>query len=407
MNEHAEETRSLDNAGGEAVVYRTPPLFMWGAVATVSVLLLLLLVSWSSRQWSRGGGGGASVNDADAAITKTEAEQALALEQEQRSMAAARRNQVLGLARDAEAMLSALENELSRWDKHIAPLWTKKGCPIAADAVFFEQFASLWTRVPKNRPDVLGLRENVAGLSKLSRGAEESNTAYNPSDQVMEELQRVESKAAAAVRSWRRLRTDIESLLRAATASGKHTVLSIREAIEQKKAKEAAEAAAKAKAERDKEKRAHLERIAEAEAEAERARQAAALARKKREAEEEKRKAEREALLADARRAKSDGRFSAFLANGSIPFGWHGSTQAYEQVVPPGPASLRVLKRLGVFSSIKAFAEARSDTSLGRHNDRPTTPMPSSTAEWTQCRKDWETFKKLAPVFLELGFLRP
>lgn len=392
-------------------VYRTPPHFKWGAVAAIVVLLMLLLMTWFSHQWAGKESAPQSpmmaASKADAAVQQAEVEQALAAEQERRTLAEARRGRVLQLAKDAHNAINNLAAEFERWDKNVAPLRNKRACPLAADAMYFMPFDDLLKRAPQSREDLAEARGRIGALTKPSMEANEKGTFYSPSDEVMGELRAETGALRKALRAWREVRTAVESLLHAARASGKTTALSVAEAVQNRKTEQVERRAAAKKAEIEREERAHRERLARLEAERRRAEQEAEIAQKQREVRERNERAERDALVARARAVKTDGRFDTFLARGEVRFATHRDMQYQGKLRPPGPVSYKRLVKYGVLNNFKVFAEARTNRGIGRHNDRPTRPYPTSDAGWKQWREDFELFRKLAPVLRDLGHLRP
>jgi hypothetical protein len=316
-------------------------------------------------------------------------------------------------------LIDALDEELSTWGQQVEPLLANDtGKLIAADRDCVKAFTTIYNDERITRDDAVACRARVAPILQHAEDAlDDPGSLYQPDAEVRRQLDTVKGEVSTALASYREARQMIEGLIADARQAGSPASISLREAIARVNEGYVSERIRVLSAARDEEERrtttelealqrqkdgeireAQKKRLAaQSDAAREDIETEAFLTAKQSEEKNVRRLAESDAVQAD---------YAAFLADGRTMFGDHGSTAA-SRLQRPGPASFKMLAHLGVFADVEAFAQARSKGGLGRHNDRPTKPMPQTQEQWAACEKDFELFKKLAPVWLDMGKLQP
>lgn len=79
-----------------------------------------------------------------------------------------------------------------------------------------------------------------------------------------------------------------------------------------------------------------------------------------------------------------------------------------ERHATPRPVSYGALRRSGIATDYNKFLQAMTGSGLYRHNDRrPFYPIPMTDTERDQMGELFDEFDELAPVWVQMGILRP
>lgn len=338
-------------------------------------------------------------------------------------------------ARRAEAARKRLDSateEIRKWSSLTEELpGNEAGRRIAGSVSHVEQFLALCEKPRLDPERIEGLREALdlhVETAESYLGQSENVTV--PDDALAGDLDRQSNEVEALATEYRRDRRALEALV-SATASLPPAERTLEQATLETVAEEAdryrselasAKAAATEEAQR-KIREAEQEAIrlkAEAEAEqvsrigaetAKRLREETELHVRQMLAEAERRKRDEEAsrLRKFAEDPNVQRKYAAFLDKGYIQFSFAPGFIEHRSERPL-PASLNDLIGKGWLKDAETFSRAisrRPNTEYRAFNDRPTLPYPRSDAEWKELERLLEDFKTLAPVWVEMGLLRP
>ncbi len=363
----------------------------------------------------------AGASTAAAAITN---EQAVATARrfadEARARSRARLQQLQHTADDLLALTRTFERKHDAWSALSSALLTdERGQRLATDADVVQDYRSL-TRIARPARNLAEhVRERVETLMQPVRAALTANdSAYIPSEGLVELLERERQSVTAAIDSYSRAQEHLEGLLAALVhQTGTETLSAVIERVVAAEARAQAGAVAAARIEAVQETRKNLAQaegakvrgVGQSEVERIQAEEDAEQARIDGESLRIRQQGERERLLKLAKDADIQARFAPFLASGRrYPARYEGSVRWLERKpsgrTAPRPVSLRELKTGGVLDDFDCFiaAATSSKSKTSAQNDRPHWPMPAAPTEWQSLRRDFELFQQLLPVWVEL-----
>ncbi len=347
-------------------------------------------------------------------------------EQQRRALAEAQTRFVLDKGEDTLRTIEDLAQELESWQQSVLPLLhNDDGRRIAADTEHTKQVAAL---LELERPDAESLDRQRARISTLLapfRDALQGKALpTTPDERVFAQLQSESEPARrhlAVLRDRRKAVVAIVAEMRDASAEPASMTLGQKiTEVEQDDTRRWMRELAQA---RESVKKQNRRRLAELEVqklaefgEAERKRREAELEaqRKTEEAKAEiaREKAERERLITLAKSPEIQARYQVFLAKGHYSF---ERDKVFNTTT--FPASYNSLKHRWVFSRLDCFAGAATGNrtrlpsqavALFSYNDRPLWPKyPKSDAEWQVFTDRFREFRQLAPIWREMGLLRP
>ncbi|MBX3394329.1 MAG: hypothetical protein KF841_03075 [Phycisphaerae bacterium] len=336
------------------------------------------------------------------------------MDRERRSMNRVKLQAAALELKEAQAALAGLKQQLEAWDTEVLALMNNdEGRRLAADDGLVEKFAAsfrkedLWT--------VAQLEAAEARLKLLMIPVEEAtkeNTGdYAPSADWSAQVEREQQALTTAAKAYMDLRQVIITTLRSAPqAPAQITLQEALDRLDSRLAQERAEVIETAVRDEHQRKTEEL-----AKAEAERARTAA---------EQQVAQVESARLRALAQDAAVQAKYQPFLAKGRFLIN-HPDILGFssKHLFIDGPAELpsyNDLVRCGATRDLKTFiaigigkSKFYGPYTKGRRyferNDRPlwTTAYPQTDAQWAEYRKLFEEFQQLAPVWRDMGLLRP
>lgn len=335
-------------------------------------------------------------------------------------------------AEEARAPLPAVASDLKAFTALVRDLpRNDAGRRIAADPGRIDEFLALTERP---LPDSKRLESLNAALDLHVETAKtylgQTESVIGPDAALEDELARKVREAESLEKELRRNRLALESLV-TLTAEQPPAKATLEQAIKARKTEIADHyreelTAARAKAREDSERRireaeeralqlqtdAEVARIAKLGAQtAERIHQETELKAAEMAAADAKRKQDEEAarLKRLAQDPAIQRQYSAFLTPGRLQFNSspNGLLRTIDQSLP---ASFGQLSENQWLENVENFARglsAQPNPNYNTFNDRPTLPYPKTQAEWQQMEQRLAQFKELAPVWIELGVLRP
>lgn len=387
---------------------------LFGFSVFLSVIVGLLIfrsVMRSDGQSLANSGKPPAVTDAaaaDAAIVQS-------IDRERRSLNRVKLQAAQVKVGTVQATLKELKAERAAFDEQVrALLADERGRRIAASEEHLQQFVALqrqkelWTQA-----QIEGAEARLQTLNQPIEDAAKADTGdYAPSTDWSSHLDREQLALSAALTAYRETRQSVEVVIR--DSAGPPGDSTLADAIT-----ELDEALARQRAERvqlalEEEQHQKTEQLVAAEAES-----------RKKQSEQEVAEVE----LATLRRLAEDptvqAKYQPFLAKGRFRFD-HGNIPAKNQNYylyidgPSTPPSYNVLVNIGVTRDLKTFAAAGVGkqgfrgplTKSARYfhkNDRPlwTTPYPSTDAQWEYYRVLFKEFRQLAPIWRDMGVLKP
>ncbi|MFO0887928.1 MAG: hypothetical protein U0790_02155 [Isosphaeraceae bacterium] len=256
------------------------------------------------------------------------------------------------------------------------------------------------------------LRSAAAGLLKAIEGSlADPNDATLPQAPLRSEVETVDSNAREATDLYRAGREQLDSILNEAKASGAKGTLSLRDAVARRHNEETRRETERVEEARRKAREAAEAQLAAAEAEKTRLLAAKELETKKAQLKSalEQKEQERKRQLAESPAIQA--RFAPFLAKGR----WLFDRDAYSRI--SAPASYSILVKQGYLHDFEAFARGmagwtnfKSDYTISAYyftdlTDRPRHKMPQTEAEWVEMKELFDTFRELAPLWVEMGLL--
>lgn len=345
-------------------------------------------------------------------------------EQERAGIAKGKRVAILTEGNAVLQDIDALQAAIERWENQMKAILTSaEGQALAGNPVSVEDFIHLQEakRYPLSQAE--GLRSQVQSmLSPLQTAGEGS--LYIPTDALVVEIQSAGEKVKGALAEYDRLQAKWRVLLqrvRGIQVSANAPTLAM--AIDQVKDEQAQRELDAQQIARNKTNDEYQKQIAEEEArkqaelkkkeierlkqEQENIRQQAALASQD---------AEHQRLLKEASNPVLARKYAPFLAKTNVILTYRRSlswptSDVWKKVAEPSPLSYAMISNYTWYDhrpghdqdGEKNFMNIASNP----HNDRPHWAYPSSGAEWAEAKKRYEEFEKYAPLWIELGLLKP
>lgn len=410
----------------------------------IKASFLIMIVASATVLQSCGKGGWEDPED-----IKQEEERKLKSEQELQkiNMARADREHELALTRsrlqkirsEAEGVLNLIdeiEKEIDVWEKSISPLLTNnEGRALAAKPEFVTVFMSAYDNFNKiNAHTTQDVRTRIDEILLPIRENIEKEEAYLSDENDKEFNNIIEREKEYAKTSFDQLKKDrkmIEVMVRDAKKDYSGDSITLNDAIEaenqrlsltraerlRKVLEETREEATKqieaaaiekeqaiAKAELKKleeEKRAELARR-EAETERFKALKKEEVSTMQKDTVLQKQKLEKERLMSLASDETVQAKYRPFLAKGNQYLGSARGAFNLKKNVLPFPMSYSELIKYGALNDLNNFV----NIACSKQNDRPSWPYPKTEADWEKYKELFKEFKELAPIWLEMGFLR-
>lgn len=340
----------------------------------------------------------------------------VAIEQERQALAKAKLTTLTHEANQAKKALSGIDEELGLWSQRVqAALTSDAGRAVSGDPAAVERFQTVYS-LP--RPDSADTQARRAAVSALVEGPERalsSGVLYIPDDASLVEIQRQRAWSETKLAELRRNREVAEGILKDAAAAGLRGNMTLGEAMANRQNKKAEERAAVLASEEEnaRQEAAQLETQARAAQIREFGKDSAAGVHTETKEKVSDSRAdryldttvgERERLMKLAKDPAIQAKFQPFLAKGRANIG-NGFKQNYAF---PKPAQFQLLQHGGALDNYEKFALAGcGELNMFGHNDRPRWARPTNDAELEEMRRRFELFKKLAPIWIELGLLQP
>lgn len=403
----------------------TRPWYLkWPVIAAAIILvpfILIRLTQWQAAAPPPGQQSGSAVQTGDpqadrelrAAQAEAERQQHIAdaKKQEDRARVRAKLLAVSAKADEATRAVSDLTSELDAWQTEVDPLLENDiGRRIAANAEATGTFATVHRAPRPLKADADSYQSQIAALVQPVKTAlDQQNFDYLPGDGLAKDLDAIKSEAAAKASKLRDARKQVQALARDAQASPPASVplrqamidLDTRHAQERNQAIQQAEETARKAADA---------KLAELRAQA-----------AKDEAASQERKLKVEMLRKTAEDPTIQQRYQVFLAKGRYLFNRQdGPDPAFTDI--PAPASLRRLREVGVLDNEFVFwatatgakhyqhpAQKYGYKGQGASNDRPVTwrGFPTTEEEHKLAKDRFNEFLQLAPIWVEMGLLKP
>ena len=303
--------------------------------------------------------------------------------------------------------IDALAREVSLWKQKVEPLIVNgTGRRIAANRQYTLAFAQLWEQKRATPDDVQSYRDRLNTIvSHLEKALSSPLGRAEPTDPLRDKLAAIRKEVDLDVTEYAVARKTVDAMV-AAVKGGAPADCPLGEAMEHADENFLAERLRELADEREKSERQTTRELLEVQ----RRKNAEIREAKKKQTEailEAERKqietqtvmqiaaAERERLFALAQTEATQAKFAPFLARGSF----------YTERNEPGPMSAGVIVSAGVPANFDRFV----DYATTSQNDRPRWSQPSGPDDprWQQYREDWELFKELMPIWMELRMLNP
>ncbi len=303
--------------------------------------------------------------------------------------------------------IDALAREVSLWKQKVEPLIVDStGRRIAANRQYTLAFAQLWEQKRATPDDVRSYRDRLNTIvSHLERALSSPQGRAEPTDPLRDKLTAIRKEVDLDVKAYAVARKTVDAMV-AAVKGGAAADCQLGEALERADEDFLAERLRELADEREKSERQTTQELLEVQ----RRKDAEVREAKKKQAEailEAERKgietqttiqvatAERERLHALARDDAIQAKFAPFLARGSF----------YTERNEPGPMSAGIIASTGVLKDFDRFVDYATTV----QNDRPKWSQPSGPDDprWQRYRDDWELFKDLVPIWIELHMLNP
>lgn len=337
------------------------------------------------------------------------------LDRERRSLNRIKLQAATSNVQEVQAQLNGLKHELSVWDSEVRSLLTSEsGRRLAADQALVEQFTAsfrkegLWTAA-----QIEGAEARLKLLlDPVEQAVKEDSGDYAPSSDWSAQVDRELQTLAAAAKAYQDTRRTILAVLRDAPhAPAEITLQDAMSQMDERLARERAVAIETAVREEHRRKTEDLTK-----AETERVRTAA---------DQEVAQVEAARLRALAEDPAVQAKYQPFLSKGRFRFNHAKNLPANPDYYlyidgPTEPPSYNALVTIGVTRDLKTFVGAgvgykyfrgpHTDGARYFHrNDRPlwTTGYPKTDAQWAEYQKLFEDFQQLAPVWRDMGLLKP
>lgn len=380
-----------------------------GKLAAIAVVVLLIVVlAIFFRPGAASGPGAASLDPIVA-----QAQVLDAVERQRSTLAEASLLTLRGEGREVLRIIDRVSQQRASWDQNVRSLLQNdEGRRIAADP---DRVARFITLLHATLPDPQAIADQRERVSKLLAPIEEALAGglakFSPDDGFQRQLVRERQAAQAQERDL----ANHEGMLAALTAEAAQAVAApsgdvLRAKVDQfEHEKSAAQL---------RELQQALDKVAE-----ESATRIAALRvqQAREEAASQERKLETEMLRKKAEDPTLQQRYQVFLAKGRYLFSRQdGPSPQYADI--PAPASLRRLREVGVLDNEFVFwatatggrhfqhpAQKHGYRGQGDNNDRPVTwtGYPTTEEGHKLIRQRYLEFLELAPIWVEMGLLRP
>lgn len=330
---------------------------------------------------------------------------------------------------EVREQLQAVSQDNDVWSSLTKELpHNEAGRRIAGSPTHVDQFHALVVRPRTPARGLTTIRETLdVHLQTAQEYLSQSGNTAIPSPALTRELDDASSNVQALAQEYREDRLALQTLV-SETDSVAMAEQPLEQVLEQRTAavaREYREQLAKAKADAEAEAQRILRETeaagikAKAEAEANRRAVLAAveaqriryeteqhMISQKEAAAKKQRDDEAKRLRALAQDLVIQSRYSPFLKAGHFQFGG----LPFRKSDRPLPVSFGELSNKGFLDSVESFAKAMSRSpapNWSTINDRPTYALPRTTAEWAEMDRLWKQFLQLAPVWIEMGLLRP
>lgn len=307
--------------------------------------------------------------------------------EEQVALAKGKRLAVLTEGEQELKDIDQLKTAISNWENQIKNLMTSsEGKVIASDPVKVKQFILVYESKNMKLSQAEAMSQQLTGLLETVRNP--PSALYTPSETLLSEIHKQGQMIEVEQKNYARLQTKLNLLLK--TPSGQTVATSgptLQQAMEAYLEEEA---------------KLELSHMQAAENDARE------IARK----ELEKKyvdllpSVEEDTYLREvAKRKDVQAQFTPFLSKGynQIGLGFCHDPYRWHAIPKSAPVSLNGLEKCASIANVQNFL--RDATHLG--NDRPkwATPGKKDEAAWESIEKKLELFKKLAPIWVEMGLL--
>lgn len=407
------------------------PLKMLALIAVGAVLLSCAGVYVATSRWTSG----ASASAGAPTGAGGEAETVRVLQEQvqrdveerarrERTLAEARASELLADLAETRAAVEAAQQALTQWNEQVPALLTsEQGKRVAADPERVRTFHAISSR--RGRPSesqVGALAQRVELLERQLEQVRSSEAATLSEDSESAYAEQLQQDQAEALGVQRELEEDLDAVkaLVAKSATASPAPRSLAAALEELELEMAARRAEVIEAEL---RRVHAEqneldkemvarktaelRVAqrqrqEVELEDQRQREetAAAIAAQKSKEEDQRRRAASDTVQAVYAPLLQKGKTKPYNNNPGGPgtMTWSSTGRLEAEHV-----SLSDIKRTNALTSFEDFVRLLTSSA----NDRGSWPPASSDASTTEYRRRFEEFKELAPIWIEMGLLRP
>jgi len=407
------------------------PLKMLALIAVGAVLLSCAGVYVATSRWTSGasasvgaptgvGGEVETVRVLQEQVQRDVEERA----QRERTLAEARASELLADLAETRTAVEAAQQALTQWNEQVPALLTsEQGKRVAADPERVRTFHAISSRLGRPSESQVGaLAQRVELLERQLEQVRSSDAATLSEDSESAYAKQLQEDQAEALGVQRELEEDLDAVkaLVAKSATASPAPRSLAAALEELELEMAARRAEVIAAERlrvdtqqtelDKqmEGRKYEEiRVAqrqrrEVELEDERQREetAAAIAAQKSKEEDQRRRAASDTVQAVYAPLLQKGKTKPYNNNPGGPgtMTWNSTGRLEAEHV-----SLSDVKRTNALASFEDFVRLLTSSA----NDRGSWPPASSDASTTEYRRRFEEFKELAPIWIEMGLLRP
>ncbi len=315
----------------------------------------------------------------------------------------AAKQEVDRVARD----IDALEHGVSYWKQEVVPLITDAtGRRIAANREYTLAFARLWEKKRATPTDVQTYRDRLNTIvSHLDQALSNPLGRAEPTDPLRDLLTAIRREVGFDVKAYANVRKTIDAIVDD-VKNGTPADCTLGEAVKRADESSLAERVRLLVAEREQSERQTTQELLEIHRrkdaeirEAKKDQTEATLEAERKQIEAQTTiqvaTAERERLHALARDEAIQAKFAPFLARGTF------HTERNE----PGPMSAGIIAGTGVQKDFDRFVDFATTV----QNDRPKWSEPSGPDDprWQRYRDDWELFKELMPIWMELRMLNP
>jgi hypothetical protein len=312
---------------------------------------------------------------------------------------------IQALLDDTEATLSTLnelDSEIKKWND-LAPglLTNDRGRRLASNPAYIEAYLQ-FTEEPRPGSDrVASARRQLQSIRDILTKALKSKTPALGTNEAKfrSEITAISTTALADLESYRQDRTSLEALL--ADPQAQSAPVTLDQAIATRRVELERARAEEIASRRDAAYKAHTDSIASLEEAAEHERQAS-----------QERDLATRALRAQAEDPTIQAKFAPFIQKGHtyLEAVIYSKSPTFRTINGPAqPLSYNALLKGQALENLTVFVNiACSRETNGRiQNDRALWRFPTSDPEWEEYRERQDLFKKLAPVWRDMGILAP